>query len=726
MASSSQDVSSHVVRTGDEARINIEEELEISLGDEDLGSEEEQLDGDAQAFAQTSTQEGPEGDGLDAFRRKKRGRKSEAWDDFKDVEVGPQKLLFSECIHCESRFKKTKTSTTTSLLRHRSKCPKRLQKLRIAEMQQQKLNFPSADSTSPSHSYLHTGKFDMAAMRESAAEWVVMHEHPFSIVEEEGFNLMQKRGMPEWQKISRTTNKNDCFSIYEREKNKLKNLLKKVKKISLTTDLWKSKNQKIEYMVVTGHWIDAQWRLQKRVLNFVHIPPPRPGIAIADAIYKCLKDWGLESKVYTVSVDNASNNDTALRCLKDTFSRNKCLLAKGKLFHVRCCAHILNLLVQDGLSEIKDIVQDIRASVEYVNKSEGRRLIFAEIVQQLQLPGKILLYDCKTRWNSTYEMLACALKFQEVFPRFRDREPSYDFCPTTEDWEKVEKVCNILQVFWTATHIISGTDYPTANLYLNEVCRIKVVLDSKADDEDYFIRSMIQKMKMKFDKYWGECNLLMAIAAILDPRCKMRVINYCFPLIYPPQEVHVNIEKVRQVLYDLYDEYVEMHMSSSNGSRVGSQVETSDSINKSCSSSSSTISHQTGMSEFLSHVANVEGVQPPKNELDTYFEDGLLTATEDSTIDIVNLDALKWWKGTTKYKILPKMAADILAIPVSTVASEATFSAGTRVIDSYRASLAPETVEMLMCAGDWCRRVHGVKKREKKIKTAQEILLPMP
>nr|XP_027101094.1 zinc finger BED domain-containing protein RICESLEEPER 1-like [Coffea arabica] len=298
-------------------------------------------------------------------------------------------------------------------------------------------------------------------------------------------------------------------------------------------------------------------------------------------------------------------------------------------------------------------------------------------------------------------MLTCALKFQDVFPRYRDREPNYDFCPTTEDWEKVSKVCNILKTFWTATHVISGSDYPTANLYLNEVCRIKVLLDSKVDDDDDFVRSMVQKMKLKFDKYWGECNLLMSIAAILDPRCKMRVINYCFPLLYPPHEVQSNIGKVRQALYDLYDEYVEIHVSGQSGSSSQLLIG-SDHPTKSSSSASSSVSHVSGMSEFLTHIATVESVQPVKNELDTYFEDGLLTAADDSTIDIVNLDALKWWKDTTKYKILPKMAADILAIPISTVASEATFSAGTRVIDSYRASLAPETVEMLMCAGDWC------------------------
>ena len=64
-----------------------------------------------------------------------------------------------------------------------------------------------------------------------------MHEHPFSIMEEEGFNMMLKCGMLEWEKTSRNTIKKDCMQVYEAEKKKLKGLLKNINKISLTTDL---------------------------------------------------------------------------------------------------------------------------------------------------------------------------------------------------------------------------------------------------------------------------------------------------------------------------------------------------------------------------------------------------------------------------------------------------------------------------------------------------------
>jgi len=37
-------------------------------------------------------------------------------------------------------------------------------------------------------------------------------------------------------------------------------------------------------MVITGHFVDNDWSLQKRVLNFIHVSPPRRGVNIADAI----------------------------------------------------------------------------------------------------------------------------------------------------------------------------------------------------------------------------------------------------------------------------------------------------------------------------------------------------------------------------------------------------------------------------------------------------------
>lgn len=663
---------------------NVNEHVTVSTDQEHAQGDENQQNED-------------EFDEEDEFHIPKRSKTSEAWDDFDEFEENGK--YFAICNHCRKKLSRGKSKQTTSMLRHRNTCPKRKINIRLAAKQSQ-LNFQPVDEAFPTIPVLHTGKFDMEKMREAAAHWVMMHEHPFTVLEEEGFNIMQRCGMPEWQKISRGVAKNDCMQVYELEKKKLKNKLSKVKKVSITTDLWKSKNQKIEYMVITGHWIDLDWKLQKRVLNFVNIPPPHRGVEIAALLFKCAVEWGIELKIHTISVDNASANDVAIRLLRDDFSRSKKLLCGGKLFHVRCCAHILNLLVQDGLSEIVDIVSGIRQSIEFVNRSESRLLLFAEIAQQLQIPGKKLLYDCRTRWNSTFEMLSCALKFKDVFPRFQDREPQYDFCPSSEDWDKTEKLCSILEKFWSATHVISGSDYPTSNLFLQEVVHIKNILDSRVHDEDDFIRAMVRRMKAKFDKYWGECNLLMSIAAILDPRQKMRVVEFAFPQMYPPYEAEENISKVKRVIFEVYEEYL---AASKDGKANETQTHGSGGKEKNSASSSR-------WAKFDEYCEEIETTEPQKSELVDYLEKPRQkTGSKPS-----EYNCLEWWKtNRIAYPILSEMAADILAIPVTTVASEATFSAGTRVIDSYRASLHPDTVQMLLCGGDWCRNHHCIKKKLK-------------
>ena len=67
----------------------------------------------------------------------------------------------------------------------------------------------------------------------------------------------------------------------------------------------------------------------------------------------------------------------------------------------------------------------------------------------------------------------------------------------------MDNVTQILSVFNDVINIISGSNYPTANLYLLEVWRIKEILMIKCEDKNEYIRSMATKMNAKFEKYWG-------------------------------------------------------------------------------------------------------------------------------------------------------------------------------------------------------------------------------
>uniref|UniRef100_A0A803R286 HAT C-terminal dimerisation domain-containing protein n=1 Tax=Cannabis sativa TaxID=3483 RepID=A0A803R286_CANSA len=86
-----------------------------------------------------------------------------------------------------------------------------------------------------------------------------------------------------------------------------------------------------------------------------------------------------------------------------------------------------------------------------------------------------------------------------------------------------------------------------------------------------------------------------------------------------------------------------------------------------------------------------------RNEIDKYLADD----TEDFVVG-QRFDILKWWTGqSNRYPVLSLIAQDVLAIPVTTVPSESAFSIGGRILDPFRSSLLPKTVEGLICLKNW-------------------------
>ena len=82
------------------------------------------------------------------------------------------------------------------------------------------------------------------------------------------------------------------------------------------------------------------------------------------------------------------------------------------------------------------------------------------------------------------------------------------------------------------------------------------MLNTHLASDDEYMRKMAATMSIKFDKYWGDCNMLMSIASVLDPRYKMEFLKFIFPQLYNVVDSQDHLKKVMEVLKELYQTYV--------------------------------------------------------------------------------------------------------------------------------------------------------------------------
>ncbi|KAL5744308.1 hypothetical protein ACOSP7_027168 [Xanthoceras sorbifolium] len=157
-------------------------------------------------------------------------------------------------------------------------------------------------------SSVNTYSFNKKECRRALAEMIIIDELPFRFVENRGFQRFYSLLCPTFEVPSRRTIK----AI-------LKKRLRESKvRVSLTTDTWTSiKN--INYMVVTAHFIDSDWQLQKRILSFTQIGDHKKD-SIGRSIENILLEWGIEI-VFTITVDNATANTTAIHYLIRNLNR---------------------------------------------------------------------------------------------------------------------------------------------------------------------------------------------------------------------------------------------------------------------------------------------------------------------------------------------------------------------------------------------------------------------
>jgi hypothetical protein len=127
-----------------------------------------------------------------------------------------------------------------------------------------------------------------------------------------------------------------------------------------------------------------------------------------------------------------------------------------------------------------------------------------------------------------------------------------------------------------------------------------------------------------------------------------------------------------------------------------------DKGNLSTQSASSSMGTNSSLSvvvpdEFQNYLES-SATEGSKSELLIYLDEPNVPSSDK------NFSLLRYWQQHVhRFPVVSSMAKRFLVVLASSVSSESTFSTGGRVVDDYRSSLKPSTVQALICASSWIR-----------------------
>ena len=301
---------------------------------------------------------------------------------------------------------------------------------------------------------------------------------PFSVVDNPGFRYMVNTLEPRYKIPSRTYFAEKVVpQLYEEVKMGVISQLSSALAIALTTDGWTSRATQ-SYETITAHFINDKWDmtnyvLQTRVLGEVHTSHN-----LAEGLKKAMTVWNLSRNGInpTLTTDNASNVCNAVK-------------EAGASAHIRCFAHTLNLSTRKGLDlpQMDRLLGRVNRIVSFFHRSDTANTQLKAKQKLLDLPQHKLLQDCKTRWNSSFDMLERYVEqqaaVQAVFLSKDIKKNVKDIVTLSDDdVSDIENVLKVLEPIKMVTTILCEEEHPTVSMIHPLQERLLTFLEVREED----------------------------------------------------------------------------------------------------------------------------------------------------------------------------------------------------------------------------------------------------
>ncbi|KAK0599770.1 hypothetical protein LWI29_008456 [Acer saccharum] len=482
-------------------------------------------------------------------------RKSDVWKDFTmGMEDGKD---VAKCNHCGRRFDSASKKGTSHLRNHLKSCQKKRNEGEASGSGDK----PAGNSVSDQQlSHLDRNHFKSCQNKRNEGEASGSGDKPVgnSVMDQQLNHLDWVRTCIKqcYRGLPKQVGDANIINVYNEEKKKLRIYFKK---LNCRFSLMIKNTVDGKYTWFMVHFIDDDWKLEKKIIGFKCIE----GDQNMKVLKNVLLDLGIDNKVSSMATDGDDSDIYVLSTSDESenrFSGQGSLLSSCKFCVLdfyrieRTCPDFENEMdpvLFDHMSKIFNYIRETPSKIGTFRIAKDRARSLGKEVTAKDIPPEEML-----EFMFSLDLVKIALGLKEAFFELENMDLHFKSINLTkEQWDVLTKFDQFCDEEADLYEIYRDFLYSkTANMYFPMLCRIYkkslvvVTLNPFISGERYlwFVKDA--------KKCWDQCNWILAVAAVLDPRFKMDIVEQWYKKIYG-DEYETQLEIFRDYFNSVYNEY---------------------------------------------------------------------------------------------------------------------------------------------------------------------------
>jgi hypothetical protein len=246
-----------------------------------------------------------------------------------------------------------------------------------------------------------SSQFSQSAWEEQVLNFLTLARLPFNLVEHPQFHSLVRmaQSAPLCPQIpSGKTIRRRLQSFVKEKQESILRTLPSDAKISIALDCWTSPFTQA-FMAISGYFIDIDWQYCEVLLGFEPLYGTHSGVNLSAVLLDVLQKHEVQERVYAITTDNASNNQTLVNTLQQSMPDNV------NLIRVPCLAHVIQLSLNSLLRGMKASPQNETTDTTWTEqRSQSARAIASKrnIANTLMKVRSIYLFYIYVYTNTYY------------------------------------------------------------------------------------------------------------------------------------------------------------------------------------------------------------------------------------------------------------------------------------------------------------------------------------